>query len=97
MHAVAHRNSVLVLRVVFLDVVLRRLGLALGGKMAAYRQRDENQDGQFASHISSLVRKRTNRQAIFRGRGESSCIPSMRVTIDVSQGSAVPPVFTRSL
>ncbi len=44
MHPVAHGDSVFVLGVVLLDVVLRHLGLALGGKIGGYRQSDENRD-----------------------------------------------------
>src|SRR6202034_1286283 len=46
MHSVTHRDPVLVFCVMFLDVILRRLGFVLGGKIGDYRRRDENQHRQ---------------------------------------------------
>ncbi len=43
MHAVAHRDSVFVFRIVFLDIELRRIGLALRGEINGERNGDENQ------------------------------------------------------
>ena len=58
MHAVAHRNSVLVFCVVLLDDVLRRrLGLALSGKIGSDHCCDENWDECIATHTCSSTRK----------------------------------------
>ena len=43
MYAVAHRDSVFVFRIVFLDIELRRIGLALRGEINGERNGDENQ------------------------------------------------------
>ncbi len=85
MNAVAHGDSVFILRVVFLELILRRFRLALGGKIAHPNQTKQNQADASARHHNRSLSKegRIGNLHLALG-GRQAGLGSRRVTIDVS-------------